>query len=97
MRLRFLTLTNHSDSCDCHHINFGQCHNILQEARSLPFVGERLADKIYEIITSGHLRRLDNIDHEKEKIIEMFKGIHGVGATTAQQFYTKVINCLWCI
>ena len=58
----------------------------------MPFVGERLADKIYEIITSGHLRRLDNVDHEKEKIIEMFKGIHGVGATTAQQFYTKVVH-----
>ena len=58
----------------------------------MPFVGERLADKIYEIITSGHLRRLDNVDHEKEKIIEMFKGIHGVGATTAQQFYAKVIH-----
>ena len=61
-----------------------------QEARSLPFVGERLADKIYEIITSGHLRRLDNVDHEKEKVIEMFKNIHGVGATTAQQFFAKV-------
>ena len=53
-------------------------------------MGERLADKIYEIITSGHLRRLDNVDHEKEKVIEMFKNIHGVGATTAQQFFAKV-------
>ena len=64
--------------------------SILQEARNLPFVGERLANKIYEIITSGHLRRLDNVDHEKEKAIEMFKGIHGVGTTTAQHFYAKV-------
>ena len=53
-------------------------------------MGERLANKIYEIITSGHLRRLDNVDQEKEKVITMFKNIHGVGATTAQQFYAKV-------
>ena len=53
-------------------------------------MGERLANKIYEIITSGHLRRLDQVDQEKEKVITMFKGIHGVGATTAQQFYAKV-------
>ena len=65
-------------------------HIHVQEARSLPFVGERLANKIYEIITSGHLRRLDQVDQEKEKVITMFKGIHGVGATTAQQFYAKV-------
>ena len=53
-------------------------------------MGERLANKIYEIITSGHLRRLDQVDQEKEKVITMFKGIHGVGATTAQQFYARV-------
>lgn len=53
-------------------------------------MGERLANKIYEIITSGHLRRLDQVDQDKEKVITMFKGIHGVGATTAQQFYAKV-------
>jgi DNA polymerase lambda len=53
-------------------------------------VGERLANKIHEIITSGHLRRLDQVDQEKEKVITMFKGIHGVGATTAQLFYAKV-------
>ena len=64
--------------------------SIVQEARNLPFVGERLANKIHEIITSGHLRRLDNVDHEKEKTIELFTGIHGVGTTTAQQFYAKV-------
>ena len=71
------------DLFEFHHIH-------TQEARSLPFVGERLANKIYEIITSGHLRRLDQVDQEKEKVITMFKGIHGVGATTAQQFYAKV-------
>ena len=53
-------------------------------------MGERLANKIDEIIASGHLRRLDSIDQEKEKVITLFKGIHGVGTTIAQQFYAKV-------
>jgi len=62
----------------------------LQEARSVPFVGERLAAKIVEIASSGNLRRLENVDKEKERIINMFKNIHGVGHITAQQFYARV-------
>lgn len=76
--------TDHTDPTDCVWI--------LQEARELPFVGERLANKIYEIISSGHLRRLDNVDKEKEKVIGLFQGIHGVGATTAHQLYAKVMD-----
>jgi DNA polymerase lambda len=56
-----------------------------EEAKSLPFVGERLADKIWEIAQSGHLRRLDHVD-EKEKLVETFKKIWGVGATSARRF-----------
>lgn len=56
----------------------------------MQFVGERLADKIYEIVSLGRLRRLDNVDKEKEKVIEMFKNIHGVGVVIAQQFYAQV-------
>ena len=62
----------------------------LQQARALPHVGERLADKIYEIVTSGRLRRLENVDHEKENVIKMFTNIHGVGQVIAQQFYAQV-------
>ncbi len=62
----------------------------FQEARSVPFVGERLAAKIFEIASSGNLRRLDNVDKEKERIIDMFKNIHGVGHVTAQNFYARV-------
>lgn len=63
-----------------------------QEARDLPFIGERLADKVYEIISSGRLRRLDHVDREKENTIKMFMGVHGIGQTTAEQFYTRVIG-----
>jgi DNA polymerase/3'-5' exonuclease PolX len=62
----------------------------LQEAQSVPFVGDRLANKIFEIVSTGQLRRLENVDKEKERIVEMFKDIHGVGQVTAQQFYAQV-------
>ena len=74
----------------CTHKNVFHFLLIIQEARSIPFVGDRLADKIHEIITSGHLRRLDLVDKEKKGTIERFQNIHGVGTTTAEQFYAKV-------
>ncbi|XP_019849408.1 PREDICTED: DNA polymerase lambda-like isoform X1 [Amphimedon queenslandica] len=60
-----------------------------EEAHSIPFVGKRLADKIYEIVSSGHLRRLDHIDKAKQSVIDLFKGIHGVGQIVAEQFYAQ--------
>ncbi len=32
------------------------------------------------------------IDKEKEAIIELFTGIHGVGRTTAEEYHAKVIT-----
>lgn len=61
-----------------------------QEARSIQFIGDRLADKVAEIISSGSLRRLDHVDKEKQSIIALFKHIHGVGQSTAEQFYAQV-------
>jgi len=62
---------------------------MLQEAKSLPSVGKRLADKIWEIVSSGHLRRLDHID-EKESVADMFGKIWGVGPMCAQRFVALV-------
>ncbi len=71
-------------------VAYDQWNCWLQEARSVQFVGERLAKKIEEIISSGGLRRLENVDKERERIIHMFMNIHGVGQITAQQFYAQV-------
>ena len=60
-----------------------------EEAQALPFVGKRLADKIMEIVSSGQLRRLEYVDKEKERVISLFLNIHGVGQTTAHQFYAQ--------
>ena len=55
----------------------------------MPAVGKRLADKIWEIVSSGHLRRLDHID-EKQAMVDMFGKIWGVGPTCAQRFVALV-------
>jgi DNA polymerase lambda len=62
----------------------------FQEAYSIPFVGKRVADKIYEIVSSGHLRRLDHIDKDKQIVIDLFKGVHGIGQVLAEQYYAQV-------
>jgi len=72
---------------------YNACQIVLQEAKSLPAVGKRLADKIWEIVSSGHLRRLDHID-EKESVAKMFGKIWGVGPTCAQRF-VALVRCLW--
>ncbi len=69
---------------------FNLCSVSLQEARDLPFVGERIANKIDEIIFSGGLRRLEHVDKKKEAVISTFLNIHGVGEVIAHQFYAKV-------
>jgi DNA polymerase lambda len=52
-------------------------------------VGKRVADKIYEIVSSGHLRRLDHIDKDKQIVIDLFKGVHGIGQVLAEQYYAQ--------
>ena len=50
---------------------------------ALPFVGERLAMKIEEIIASGGLRRLEAVDKEKQAMLATFTKIHKVGQVVA--------------
>lgn len=54
--------------------------------------------KVWEIVSSGRLRRLEHIDQEKEEAIKMMQKIHGVGQVTAQQFYAQVmLSSHWLI
>ena len=62
----------------------------------MPAVGKRLADKIWEIVNSGHLRRLDHID-EKQAVIDMFGKIWGAGPTCAQRFVALVCCSFVCV
>ena len=54
------------------------------EAFALPFIGERLADKIAEIVCTNHLRRLDSTSHDAtDTSLQLFLGIYGVGYAQA--------------
>lgn len=48
-----------------------------------------MADKIDEIMESGHLRKIDHIG-EAVPVLELFTNIWGAGAKTAQLWYQQV-------
>ena len=64
-----------------------------EECSSLPFVGERLAKKIWEIVETGHLRRLDHVD-PKQEAIYLFVGVWGAGPTTAEAWVSQGLETL---
>lgn len=55
-----------------------------EEAFAIPFIGERLAEKIEEIVWTNRLRRLDNAELESnDEVLQMFLKIYGVGHAQA--------------
>ncbi|XP_037546177.1 DNA polymerase lambda [Nematolebias whitei] len=64
-----------------------------QEACQIPGIGKRMADKIEEIMESGHLRKLDHIG-EAVPVLELFSNIWGAGAKTAQLWYQQGFRTL---
>nr|BAK40154.1 DNA polymerase lambda [Aurelia sp. 1 sensu Dawson et al. (2005)] len=68
-----------------------KCKEIIrstEQARKLPHVGERLAEKIGEIAETRRLRRLDYVDNRVETL-KAFCDIHGVGPVVAADLYAK--------
>ncbi|XP_038046453.1 DNA polymerase lambda-like [Patiria miniata] len=58
-----------------------------EEANKIPGIGTRLADKISEILESGHLRKIDHVcGGEDMKALDIFNNIWGVGPTVAQEW-----------
>lgn len=64
-----------------------------EECSKLPFVGEKLAKKIWEIVETGHLRRLDHID-PKIEAINLFADVWGAGPKTAEIWVSKGLRTL---
>lgn len=64
-----------------------------QEACQIPGIGKRMADKIDEIMESGHLRKLDHFG-EAVPVLELFTNIWGAGAKTAQLWYQQGFRTL---
>ncbi|KAL1788271.1 DNA polymerase lambda isoform X1 [Sigmodon hispidus] len=59
-----------------------------QEACSIPGIGKRMAEKVLEILESGHLRKLDHIS-DRVPVLELFSNIWGAGTKTAQMWYQQ--------
>ncbi|XP_069467737.1 DNA polymerase lambda isoform X2 [Ambystoma mexicanum] len=60
-----------------------------QEACTIRGIGKKMAEKIEEILESGHLRKIDHID-ESVGVMEIFSNIWGAGVKTAQMWYQQV-------
>ncbi|KAM5322341.1 DNA polymerase lambda isoform 2-T5 [Glossophaga mutica] len=64
-----------------------------QEACGIPGIGKRMAEKIVEILESGHLRKLDHIS-DSVPILELFSNIWGAGSKTAHMWYRQGFRTL---
>ncbi|KAM6066805.1 DNA polymerase lambda isoform 4-T8 [Chlamydotis macqueenii] len=66
---------------------------LAEEACKIPGIGKRMAEKILEILESGHLRKLDHIS-ESVPVLELFSNIWGAGVKTAQMWYQQGFRTL---
>ncbi|XP_065071348.1 DNA polymerase lambda-like isoform X1 [Rhopilema esculentum] len=73
--------------------NYPKRIETVEEVKTLPFIGDRLAIKIAEIIETGHLRRLDHLDPNIE-IINKFADVWGAGPKTAEKWVAQGFKTL---
>uniref|UniRef100_A0A674I771 DNA polymerase n=1 Tax=Terrapene triunguis TaxID=2587831 RepID=A0A674I771_9SAUR len=64
-----------------------------QEVCQIPGIGKWMAEKILEILESGHLRKLDHIS-ESVAVLEVFSNIWGAGVKKAQMWYQQGFRTL---
>lgn len=61
-----------------------------QEALSIPLIGNRLAEKIEEIVATDRLRRLEEAQKDpRDQTLQLFMGIYGVGYSTASRWIAQ--------
>ncbi|ESO02110.1 hypothetical protein HELRODRAFT_161346 [Helobdella robusta] len=67
----------------------------FEEAKSLSGVGEKLAEKIWEIVESGKLRKLDELSETEEVTsLNTFVNVWGAGPKTAQTWFAQGFRSL---
>lgn len=58
-----------------------------KQAAALPFIGQRLAEKIEEIVLTDRLRKLDNTrDDTLDSVLRLFLGVYGAGLVQANKW-----------
>ncbi|PWY83142.1 Nucleotidyltransferase [Aspergillus sclerotioniger CBS 115572] len=63
---------------------------IKSQALAITGIGERLADKIEEIVCTNRLRRLENINSTPEdRVLQLFLGVYGAGITQASRWMAQ--------
>lgn len=68
---------------------------LCQEAKKVPGIGGRLAEKISEILQTGDLRKLEEMScREDVAALKKFTNIHGVGPSIAQSFINQGFRTL---
>uniref|UniRef100_A0A1E1XQK5 DNA polymerase n=1 Tax=Amblyomma sculptum TaxID=1581419 RepID=A0A1E1XQK5_AMBSC len=66
-----------------------------EEARSLPNIGERLADKIWEIVQQGKLQKLEEFQSQENLVSQnLFTKLWGAGPATAQKWVQQGFRSL---
>ncbi|KAL4639972.1 DNA polymerase lambda [Arapaima gigas] len=65
----------------------------FEEACKIQGIGKRMAEKIMEIMESGHLHKLDHIG-EDVPVLELFSNIWGAGVKTAKMWYQQGFRTL---
>lgn len=67
----------------------------MQEAKAIPGIGMRLAEKIWEIAESGELQKLKELTSQEEvKALELFTNVWGAGAHTARSWVQRGFRTL---
>lgn len=65
------------------------------QAIAIPFIGERLADKIEEIVWTNKLRRLDNANLEpNDEALQLFLNVYGAGPAQASAWVDQGFRTL---
>nr|XP_028586330.1 DNA polymerase lambda isoform X7 [Podarcis muralis] len=80
-------------STPCSAANSSGQPEVKGEACKIPGIGKQMAEKIVEILESGHLRKLDHIS-ESVSVLEVFSNIWGAGVKTAQMWYQQGFRTL---
>ncbi|XP_074647174.1 DNA polymerase lambda-like isoform X2 [Tubulanus polymorphus] len=66
-----------------------------EEAMAIPGIGRKLADKIWEIIESGELRKLNELSSaEDTKVLQLFNNVWGAGPQTARSWFQMGLRTL---
>ncbi|XP_061492206.1 DNA polymerase lambda isoform X3 [Rhineura floridana] len=80
-------------SCPCNATNSSGQQGAKEEACKIPGIGKQMAEKIVEILESGHLRKLDHIS-DSVSVLEVFSNIWGAGVKTSQVWYQQGFRTL---